>query len=201
MKLKSTSFKLTEKRLANLKVIAASFGCRYNDAPSIGEMLNQIADGNLDIRRAVSGLSNMFPSIASKISSVQQPTAIPIQPPAWNAPVATTLSVSDLPQQDFSTYAMHPSLKKSEFVTDRGDGTFVDTEEFDKPVPQKRVPGAVEAFAGIFGMKAEVLPESGNVHVPSVSSNVEAMKNATKEQKIQAALAAMGSAIKKGSEL
>ena len=179
MKLKSTSFKLTEKRLANLKVIAASFGCRYNDAPSIGEMLNQIADGNLDIRRAVSGLSNMFPSIASKISSVQQPTAIPIQPPAWNAPMC----------------------QNSEFVTDRGDGTFVDTEEFDKPVPQKRVPGAVEAFAGIFGMKAEVLPESGNVHVPSVSSNVEAMKNATKEQKIQAALAAMGSAIKKGSEL
>lgn len=187
MKLKSTSFKLTEKRLANLKVIAASFGCRYNDAPSIGEMLNQIADGNLDIRRAVSGLSNMFPSIASKISSVQQPTAIPIQPPAWNAPVATTLSVSDLPQQDFSTYAMHPSLEKSEFVMDRGDGTFVDTEEFDKPVPQKRVPA--------------LLPESGNVQVPSVSSNVEAMKNATKEQKIQAALAAMGSAIKKGSEL
>ena len=162
MKLKSTSFKLTEKRLANLKVIAASFGCRYNDAPSIGEMLNQIADGNLDIRRAVSGLSNMFPSIASKISSVQQPTAIPIQPPAWNAPMC----------------------QKSEFVMDRGDGTFVDTEEFDKPVPQKRVPVTEPTEASV------VNPISISVGMSKEE------KRAMFEQ-----LKGLGSAIKKGSEL
>ena len=196
---KPTSLRLTEARLTNLERIAKALGCERGGRGSIGVLLNKIADADLVVSKNGMQTPSIPPFVVQQ--AVQHPTEIPIQPPAWNAPVATTLSVSDLPQQDFSTYAMHPSLKKSEFVTDRGDGTFVDTEEFDKPVPQKRVPGAVEAFAGIFGMKADVLPESGNAQVPSVSSNVEVMKNATKEQKIQAALAAMGSAIKKGSEL
>ena len=174
---KPTSLRLTEARLTNLERIAKALGCERGGRGSIGVLLNKIADADL----VVSKNGMQTPPIPSFVvqQAIQQATPIPIQPPAWNAPMC----------------------QKSEFVTDRGDGTFVDTEEFDKPVPQKRVPGAVGAFAGIFGMKAEVLPESGNVHVPSVSSNVEAMKNATKEQKIQAALAAMGSAIKKGSEL
>ena len=85
---------------------------------------------------------------------------IPASVPAWNTPVA-----------------------KGEFVTEREDGTFVDTEEFDKPVPQKRVPAAVEAFAGVFGMKAEVAP------IPQY---------ANKEEKL-AALAKLG--LVKGSQL
>ena len=85
---------------------------------------------------------------------------IPAPVPAWNAPVA-----------------------KCEFVTEREDGYFVDTEEFDKPVPQKRVPAAVEAFAGVFGMKAEVAP------IPQY---------ANKEEKL-AALAKLG--LVKGSQL
>ena len=85
---------------------------------------------------------------------------IPASVPAWNAPVA-----------------------KCEFVTEREDGYFVDTEEFDKPVPQKRVPAAVEAFAGVFGMKAEVAP------IPQY---------ANKEEKL-AALAKLG--LVKGSQL
>ena len=85
---------------------------------------------------------------------------IPVSVPAWDAPVAN-----------------------GEFVTDREDGTFVDTEEFDKPIPQKRVPAAVEAFAGIFGMKAEVAP---------------IQQYANKEEKL-AALAKLG--LVKGSQL
>ena len=85
---------------------------------------------------------------------------IPASVPAWNTTVA-----------------------KGEFVTEREDGYFVDTEEFDKPVPQKKVPGAVEAFAGIFGMKAEVAP------IPQY---------ANKEEKL-AALAKLG--LVKGSQL
>lgn len=85
---------------------------------------------------------------------------IPAPVPAWNTPVA-----------------------KGEFVTEREDGYFVDTEEFDKPVPQKRVPAAVEAFAGVFGMKAEVAP------IPQY---------ANKEEKLSA-LAKLG--LMKGSQL
>ena len=85
---------------------------------------------------------------------------IPDSVPAWNTPVA-----------------------KCEFVTERDDGYFMDTDEFDKPVPQKRVPAAVEAFAGIFGMKAEVAP------IPQY---------ANKEEKL-AALAKLG--LVKGSQL
>ena len=85
---------------------------------------------------------------------------IPASVPAWNTPVA-----------------------KGEFVTEREDGYFVDTEEFDKPVPQRQVPAAVEAFAGIFGMKAEVAP------IPQY---------ANKEEKL-AALAKLG--LVKGSQL
>ena len=59
----------------------------------------------------------------------------------------------------------------------------MDTEEFDKPVPQKRVPAAVEAFAGVFGMKAEVAP------IPQY---------ANKEEKLSA-LAKLG--LMKGSQL
>lgn len=182
---KPTSLRLTEARLTNLERIAKALGCERGGRGSIGVLLNKIADADLVVSKNGMQTPSIPPFVVQQ--AVQHPTEIPIQPPAWNAPVATSLKVSDLPKPDFSTYAMHPSPNKSAFVTDRGDGTFVDTEEFDKPVPQKRVPA--------------VLPESGNVQVPSVSSNVEAMKNATKEQKIQAALAAMGSAIKKGSEL
>ena len=85
---------------------------------------------------------------------------IPASVPAWNATVA-----------------------KGEFATEREDGYFVDTEEFDKPVPQKRVPAAVEAFTGVFGMKAEVAP------IPQY---------ANKEEKL-AALAKLG--LMKGSQL
>lgn len=85
---------------------------------------------------------------------------IPASAPAWNAPVAN-----------------------GEFVTEREDGYFMDTEEFDKPVPQKRVPAAVEAFAGVFGMKAEVAP------IPQY---------ANKEEKLSA-LAKFG--LMKGSQL
>ena len=85
---------------------------------------------------------------------------IPASVPAWNTPVA-----------------------KCEFVTEREDGTFVDTEEFDKPIPQKKVPAAVEAFAEIFGMKAEVAP------IPQY---------ANKKEKL-AALAKLG--LVKGSQL
>ena len=177
------SFEITEEGRDNLLAIAKELGCYWSGKPSWRKMLTAIANLDLEVRKVPSGwrLNQSF------YAQAQQLTSIPVQPPAWNAPVATSLKVSDLPPQDFGTYAMHHSPKKSEFVADRGDGTFVDTEEFDKPVPQKRVPA--------------VLPESSNVQIPSLSSNVEAMKNATKEQKIQAALAAMGSAIKKGSEL
>ena len=75
--------------------------------------------------------------------------------PAWNAPVA-----------------------KCEFVTDREDGTFVDTEEFDKPVPQRLVPAS----------------ES----VPPVVSNVQIPQYGSKEEKL-AALAKLG--LMKGSQL
>lgn len=169
------SFEITEEGRDNLLAIAKELGCYWSGKPSWRKMLTAIASLDLEVRKVPAG----WMVNPEWYAQAQHPTEIPIQPPAWNAPMC----------------------QKSEFVTDRGDGTFVDTEEFEKPVPQKRIPGAVEAFAGIFGMKADVLPESGNVHVPSVSSNVEVMKNATKEQKIQAALAAMGSAIKRGSEL
>ena len=80
---------------------------------------------------------------------------IPASVPAWNAPVA-----------------------KGEFVTEREDGYFVDTEEFDKPVPQKRIPAS-----------EPVLPVSSNVQIPQY---------ANKEEKL-AALAKLG--LVKGSQL
>ena len=80
---------------------------------------------------------------------------VPASVPAWNAPVA-----------------------KGEFVTEREDGTFVDTEEFDKPVPQKRIPAS-----------EPVLPVSSNVQIPQY---------ANKEEKL-AALAKLG--LVKGSQL
>ena len=80
---------------------------------------------------------------------------IPASVPAWNTPVA-----------------------KGEFVTEREDGYFVDTEEFDKPVPQRRVPAS----------------ES----VPPVVSNVQIPQYGSKEEKL-AALAKLG--LMKGSQL
>ena len=80
---------------------------------------------------------------------------IPASVPAWNTPVT-----------------------KCEFVTEREDGYFVDTEEFDKPIPQKRIPAAGEVVAQIAPV---VVPQYAN-----------------KEEKL-AALAKLG--MKKGSEL
>ena len=94
--------------------------------------------------------------------AIQQATPIPVQPPAWNAPV----------------------YQNSEFVTDRGDGTFVDTEEFDKPVPQKRVPVTEPTEASV------VKPISISVGMSKEE------KRAMFEQ-----LKGLGSVIKKGSEL
>ena len=80
---------------------------------------------------------------------------IPASVPAWNAPVA-----------------------KCEFVTEREDGYFVDTEEFDKPVPQRRV--------------------LASEPIPPVASNVQIPQYSSKEEKL-AALAKLG--LMKGSQL
>ena len=80
---------------------------------------------------------------------------IPASVPAWNAPVA-----------------------KGEFVTEREDGYFVDTEEFDKPVPQRQVPAS-----------EPILHVASNVQIPQYGS---------KEEKL-AALAKLG--LMKGSQL
>ena len=80
---------------------------------------------------------------------------VPASVPAWNTPVAN-----------------------GEFVTEREDGYFVDTEEFDKPVPQRRGPAS-----------EPILPVASNVQIPQYSS---------KEEKL-AALAKLG--LMKGSQL
>ena len=154
--MKRPSFPMSDVRLANLGVIASSLGCKGWRA-----MLRMIADGELVVSRTKSQHVFDAENYSKLVSAVPAgPKMVPASVPAWNAPVA-----------------------KGEFVTERDDGYFVDTEEFDKPVPQKRVPAAVEAFAGIFGMKAEVAP------IPQY---------ANKEEKL-AALAKLG--LVKGSQL
>ena len=146
---------MSDVRLANLGVIASGLGCGGWRA-----MLRMIADGELVVSRTKSQHVFDAENYSKLVSVVPAGPSVPSQTPAWNAPVA-----------------------KGEFVTEREDGYFVDTEEFDKPVPQKKVPAAVEAFAGVFGMKAEVatIPQYAN-----------------KEEKL-AALAKLG--LVKGSQL
>ena len=153
--MKRPSFPMSDVRLANLGVIASSLGCGGWRA-----MLRMIADGELVVSRPKSKHVFDAKNYPEPVSVIPAGPMIPASVPAWNTPVA-----------------------KGEFVTEREDGTFVDTEEFDKPVPQKKVPAAVEAFAGIFGMKAEVSP------IPQY---------ANKEEKL-AALAKLG--LVKGSQL
>ena len=157
---KPTSLRLTEARLTNLERIAKALGCERGGRGSIGVLLNKIADADL----VVSKNGMQTPPIPSFVvqQAIQQATPIPVQPPAWNAPMC----------------------QKSEFVTDRGDGTFVDTEEFDKPVPQKRVPVTEPTEASV------VKPISISVGMSKEE------KRAMFEQ-----LKGLGSAIKKGSEL
>lgn len=152
-----TSVNMPEKLVANLEMIAEGLGVEWNGKPSWRAMLTKIAKGELVVSRPWSN-----GGIYEKVKAFEdsQPRMVPASVPAWNTPVA-----------------------KGEFVTEREDGYFVDTEEFDKPVPQKKVPAAVEAFAGIFGMKAEVSP------IPQY---------ANKEEKL-AALANLG--LVKGSQL
>lgn len=117
-------------------------------------MLREIAEGKLNVSRDTRGkfeISQIRQAIARHES--QQPLQIPAQNPAWNAPVG-------------------------DFVKDRGDGTFVDTGEFDKPVPQKSTVVAAE--------------------VPSVASNVQIPQYGSKEEKL-AALQKLG--LMKGSQL
>lgn len=112
-------------------------------------MLREIAEGKLNVSRPKSG--HVFD--AMNYAMATKPIQVPAQKPAWNTPVG-------------------------EFVTEREDGYFVDTEEFDKPVPQKKHVVAAEA--------------------PSTTSNVKIPQYGSKEEKI-AALAKLG--LMKGSEL
>ena len=157
---KPTSLRLTEARLTNLERIAKALGCERGGRGSIGVLLNKIADADL----VVSKNGMQTPPIPSFVvqQAIQQATPIPVQPPAWNAPMC----------------------QKSEFVMDRGDGTFVDTEEFEKPVPQKRVPVTEPTEASV------VKPISISVGMSKEE------KRAMFEQ-----LKGLGSVIKKGSEL
>ena len=112
MELKSTSFKLTEKRLTNLKRMAESHGCLYAGKPSVGELLNRIADGGIELG---SGQAKTTPFVKACEDSRQlswiEPTVVP--------------------------YAEVPVVPRSPYITARDDGSFVDTEEFDKPVPRR----------------------------------------------------------------
>lgn len=117
MELKSTSFKLTPKRLANLKVIAASWGCMYNGAPSVGELLNMIADSKVSIMLPDSAQSNMG-DVTKKVNVFDSRQLSLVEP---KGPV----------------YEEVPCVTRSPYVTARDDGSFVDTEEFDKPVPRR----------------------------------------------------------------
>lgn len=157
---KPTSLRLTEARLTNLERIAKALGCERGGRGSIGVLLNKIADADLVVSR--NGMQT--PPIPSFVvqQAIQQATPIPVQPPAWNAPMC----------------------QKSEFVMDRGDGTFVDTEEFEKPVPQKLVPVTEPTEASV------VNPISISVGMSKEE------KRAMFEQ-----LKGLGSVIKKGSEL
>ena len=94
-------------------------------------------------------------AVEKKVVVIPAGPMIPASVPAWNTPVA-----------------------KGEFVTEREDGYFVDTEEFDKPVPQRLVPAS-----------EPILPVASNVQIPQHSS---------KEEKL-AALAKLG--LVKGSQL
>ena len=153
---------MSDVEYGNLDRIASELGYKNKDGDASWRiMLRALARGELVVSRTKSQHVFDAENYSKLVSAVPAgPKMVPASVPAWNAPVA-----------------------KGEFVTERDDGYFVDTEEFDKPVPQKRVPAAVEAFAGIFGMKAEVAP------IPQY---------ANKEEKL-AALAKLG--LVKGSQL
>ena len=152
---------MSDVEYGNLDRIASGLGYKNKGGEASWRiMLRALARGELVVSRPKSQHVFDAKNYPNPVSVIQAGPLIPDSVPAWNAPVA-----------------------KVEFVTEREDGTFVDTEEFDKPVPQKKVPAAVEAFAGIFGMKAEVSP------IPQY---------ANKEEKL-AALAKLG--LVKGSQL
>ena len=149
---------MSDVEYGNLDRIASGFGYKNKGGEASWRiMLRALARGELVVSLPLSK-SSVHDNV--KAFEDSQPKMVPASVPAWNAPVA-----------------------KCEFVTEREDGYFVDTEEFDKPVPQRQVPAAVEAFAGVFGMKAEVAP------IPQY---------ANKEEKL-AALAKLG--LVKGSQL
>ena len=148
--MKRPSFPMSDVRLANLGVIASSLGCGGWRA-----MLRMIADGELVVSRPKSKHVFDAKNYPEPVSVIPAGPMIPASVPAWNTPVA-----------------------KGEFVTEREDGYFVDTEEFDKPVPQRRVPASEP--------------------VPPVVSNVQIPQYGSKEEKL-AALAKLG--LMKGSQL
>lgn len=57
-------------------------------------------------------------------------------------------------------YEEVPCIPRSPYVTARDDGSFVDTEEFDKPVPQRRP--SVEASAPVPVMQVPCVPSNAS---------------------------------------
>lgn len=137
MELKSTSFKLTEKRLTNLKRMAESYGCLYAGKPSVGELLNRIADGGIELGSAQSRMSELT-------KAVEKHDARQL---SWVEPKGPV-------------YEEVPCIPRSPYVTARDDGSFVDTEEFDKPVPQRRP--SVEASAPVPVMQVPCVPSNAS---------------------------------------
>ena len=155
---------MSDVEYGNLDRIASGFGYKNKGGEASWRiMLRALARGELVVSRAGERSKDVIPvsPLLPAGSTVIPGNPIQVIPPKWDRPVCLS----------------------GDFVTEREDGYFVDTEEFDKPVPQRQVPAAVEAFAGIFGMKAEVAP------VPQY---------ANKEEKL-AALAKLG--LVKGSQL
>lgn len=112
--LKCTSFKLSEARLANLKMIAKANDCFYNEQPSVGELLNRIADGKLELVSA------------QKKIDVFQKTALDSRQLSWVEPKSPGCEEVVFPPKN-------PYVRQVEFSEN-----VVDTSEFDTPVPQRR---------------------------------------------------------------
>ena len=150
------SYLCTRMKTTSVRMSDMEYGNLDRIASGLGYK-NKYGEASWRIMLRALARGELVVSLAGEKKDIVIPAGpmIPAPVPAWNATVA-----------------------KGEFVTEREDGYFVDTEEFDKPVPQRRGPAS-----------EPILPVASNVQIPQYSS---------KEEKL-AALAKLG--LMKGSQL
>ena len=125
-----------DKEWGNLAIVANGLGCK-----SWRVMLREIAEGKVVVSRRSRNEYFVEPRTMAQVPITD------FRQLSWVEPIS-------------APYAEVPCVPSSPYVTARDDGSFVDTEEFDKPVPQRRP--VVEASEPVSVMQVPSVPSNAS---------------------------------------